>query len=196
MEKFKWTFAALGICCMLGAGYMLYPREPAGVKLVSKEETAGAAPGEMEKPVSTGGKAINVQALRNPFSPEHELRENMPEILAMEKGRSFGNKGGSESGAMGAGRSEAGGGGVPSKVGNGTVSGGLGSSGKTDGESARPQLTGILIGDQENLAIFSQNGKNFSLAAGESQEGLSLISIEGDTALVDWNGQNLQLSLT
>lgn len=190
-SKGRLIVTVLGLLLMFGAGYMLYPKpDSGGIKVVSQE---GSEAAKIEKPVSTGSNAIRVQKLRNPFSPEHELRENMPEMLTMEKGRSLGA--GPAAGNMGNGASGAGGAAAYDKGGNGTLKAVSDSSGKADGELAKPQLTGILLGNQENLAIFSQNGKNFSLAAGESQNGVSLISIQGEVAVIDWNGETLQLNL-
>ena len=192
-SKGRLIVTVLGLLLMFGAGYMLYPKpDSGGIKVVSQE---GSEAAKIEKPVSTGSNAIRVQKLRNPFSPEHELRENMPEMLAMEKGRSLGAEAGLSAGIMGNGTSGAGGAAASDKGGNGTLKAVSDSSGKADGELAKPQLTGILLGNQENLAIFSQNGKNFSLAAGESQNGVSLISIQGEVAVIDWNGETLQLNL-
>ena len=192
-SKGRLIVTVLGLLLMLGAGYMLYPKpDSGGIKVVSQE---GPEAAKMEKPVSTGANAIRVQKLRNPFSPEHELRENMPEMLTMEKGRSLGAEAGLSAGIMGNGTSGAGGAAASDKGGNGTLKAVSGSSDKSAGEAGKPQLTGILLGDQENLAIFSQNGKNFSLAAGESQNGVSLISIQGEVAVIDWNGETLQLNL-
>ena len=192
-SKGRLIVTVLGLLLMFGAGYMLYPKpDSGGIKVVSQE---GSEAAKIEKPVSTGSNAIRVQKLRNPFSPEHELRENMPEMLTMEKGRSLGAEAGLSAGTMGAGTSGAGGAAASDKGGNGTLKAVSGSSDKSAGEAGKPQLTGILLGDQENLAIFSQNGKNFSLAAGESQNGVSLISIQGEVAVIDWNGETLQLNL-
>ena len=192
-SKGRLIVTVLGLLLMFGAGYMLYPKpDSGGIKVVSQE---GSEAAKIEKPVSTGSNAIRVQKLRNPFSPEHELRENMPEMLAMEKGRSLGAEAGLSAGIMGNGTSGAGGAAASDKGGNGTLKAVSGSSDKSAGEAGKPQLTGILLGDQENLAIFSQNGKNFSLAAGESQNGVSLISIQGEVAVIDWNGETLQLNL-
>ena len=190
-SKGRLIVTVLGLLLMFGAGYMLYPKpDYGGIKVVSQE---GSEAAKIEKPVSTGSNAIRVQKLRNPFSPEHELRENMPEMLTMEKGRSLGA--GPAAGNMGNGASGAGGAAAYDKGGNGTLKAVSGSSDKSAGEAGKPQLTGILLGDQENLAIFSQNGKNFSLAAGESQNGVSLISIQGEIAVIDWNGETIQLNL-
>ena len=192
-SKGRLIVTVLGLLLMFGTGYMLYPKpDYGGIKVVSQE---GSEAAKIEKPVSTGSNAIRVQKLRNPFSPEHELRENMPEMLTMEKGRSLGAEAGLAAGTMGNGASGAGGAAASDKGGNGTLKAVSGSSDKSAGEAGKPQLTGILLGDQENLAIFSQNGKNFSLAAGETQNGVSLISIQGEVAVIDWNGETLQLNL-
>lgn len=188
LPRRKIIFVAAGLFLMFGAGYMLYPKESLGIKLVSEELVDKQEISEMEKPVSKVADISRGRVLRNPFSPEHELRENMPKMLAMEK------RGASEAGISGANEpGRAGGiGGVVSAKGS---LGSAGTSGQSGNASSTPRLTGILHGENENLAIFSIGGKSFTLASGESQNGLSLISLEGEVAVAEWNGATLRLEL-